>query len=272
MDNSLTRAAQPALSAFEAAIQSASALIVTYSFTFIGAILVLILGVLVARQLERWARSGLSRISGFDRTIIGFLSLAVKYAVMVLVIVTVLAQFGVQTTSIIAALGAAGLAIGLALQGTLQNIAAGLMLLILRPIRVGEYIEAGDVKGCVTVIGLFNSEFLTPDGLFASVPNSQLFTRTIVNFDRNGTRRFDLDLKVSDATDVAALRKQWLALARSDKRVLRDPEPAVFLKMSGDATLATLRIWVKSQDYLSVTASLIESTRMKLEKATLAAA
>jgi small conductance mechanosensitive channel len=269
MDTDLSKAAQPAVNAFEAGIDAASTLIVSYAFSIAGAVLLLIVGVMAAGFLERWSRAGLSRVKGLDETITGFLSLAVKYGIMVLLIVAVLAQFGVQTTSIIAALGAAGLAIGLALQGTLQNIAAGLMMLILRPIRVGEHIEAGDVKGTVTEIGLFTTEFKTPDGLFAVVPNSQLFTRTIVNFDRNGTRRFELEVPVAHAAGIAATRENLLTLAGSDSRILSKPEPIVYLKAPGqEAVTLALRIWVKSRDHFAVATALTEAAQSRLEGST----
>ncbi len=145
----------------EAAIDQAAALAVTYSFSVVGAVILLIAGWIVAGLVERWVAAGLGRIRGFDVTLTRFLSKTARYGILIMVGVTVLAQFGVQTASILAALGAAGLAIGLALQGTLQNIAAGIMLLVLKPFRVGEYVAAGNIAGTVQDIGLFATELKT---------------------------------------------------------------------------------------------------------------
>ena len=140
------------------ALDQASALAVQYGFSLLGAIILLIGGWLLAGVISRSAYRVISRIRGIDETLASFFQNVLHYSLLILVFITVLGQFGVQTASIIAALGAAGLAIGLALQGTLQNIAAGIMLLILRPFRVGEYIETTNVKGYIKEIGLFATE------------------------------------------------------------------------------------------------------------------
>src|SRR5262245_27903791 len=144
--------------ASRAAVSTLTALAVQYSFSIVGAIILLVVGWIASRYLHRWALFGMQQIRGFDVTLAQFLANILRYAVIVRVVVTVLGQFGVQTASIIAAMGAAGLAIGLALQGTLQNIAAGIMLLVLRPFRVGESIETKDVNGTVQEVGLFATE------------------------------------------------------------------------------------------------------------------
>src|SRR5690606_7917132 len=131
------------ITAADAAWNAASTFAVNYAFSILGAIILIIAGYIVAGVAERWTYSGLSRFRGFDETLRRFFSKIARYSVLIVVGVTVLAQFGVQTASIIAALGAAGLAIGLALQGTLQNVAAGVMLLVLKPFRAGEYVDVG---------------------------------------------------------------------------------------------------------------------------------
>ena len=171
-----------AISALETGAAALSALAVQYAFSVIGAVFILIAGYIVAGVIERWIYTGLGSWRGFDETLRKFLSKTARYAVLALVLVTVLAQFGVQTASIIAALGAAGLAIGLALQGTLQNVAAGIMLLVLRPFKVGEFVEAGSTAGVVQEIGLFATEFKTVDGLFVLAPNSDLWSQPVKNY------------------------------------------------------------------------------------------
>src|SRR6185312_13476933 len=180
--------------AAQSAIQVASGLAVAYTFSILGAIVLLVIGYVIAGLAERSLRAGLGKVRGFDETLQLFFSKILRYGILILVGITVLAQFGVQTASIIAALGAVGLAIGLALQGTLQNIAAGIMLLALRPFRVGEYITVGSLAGTVLEIGLFSTVLRTWDGLYVMAPNSQLWNQPVRNFTRNGVRRTDVTL------------------------------------------------------------------------------
>ena len=181
-----------ALLSIETGIAQLSTLIVSYSFSVLGAIILLVVGYIIAGVAERSIRSGLGHVRGFDATLRQFFSKLVRYAILVLVVIMVLGQFGVQTASIIAAVGAIGLAIGLAMQGTLQNIAAGIMLLALRPLRVGEYVEAGSVAGTVEDIGLFATRLRQVDGIYLLAPNSTLWNQPVRNFTRNKTRRNDI--------------------------------------------------------------------------------
>src|SRR6266481_5717203 len=157
---------QNTLLTVQAGLAQLSTLIVSYSFSAIGAVILLVVGYIIAGLAERSIFVGLSHIHGFDATLRHFFSKIVRYAILILVVIMVLGQFGVQTASIIAAVGAIGLAIGLALQGTLQNIAAGIMLLALRPLRIGEYVEVGSVSGIIEEIGLFATRLRTVDGIY----------------------------------------------------------------------------------------------------------
>lgn len=227
-----------------------TALVAEYAFSVLGAIFILIFGWILAKVLERWTSRGLSAFRHMDPTLSRFLSKTVRYVVLALVFTTVLSQFGVQTTSIIAALGAAGLAIGLALQGTLQNVAAGIMLLVLRPIRVGELVEFGSIMGTVEEIGLFTTELKTLDGLFVSVPNGEIWNQPITNYHRNGQRRGDLNIGIgySDNADeaIAILR----GIIERDDRVLSDPEPYYYIQALGDNAVAVeARYWTLTPDY-----------------------
>lgn len=227
-----------------------SALVAEYSLSVLGAIALLIIGYIVANVAERWSYRALGEISAFDETLRRFMSKIARYGVLVFVLVTVLAQFGVQTTSIIAALGAAGLAIGLALQGTLQNVAAGIMLLVLRPFRVGEFIDAGDVSGTVEEIGVFATQLTTFDGVFMLVPNSQLLNTAVINYTRRATRMFGLEIGIGYDDDIALAEKLMIELARKDERVLDDPAPFTFVSSLGDsAVLVTMRYWTSTADY-----------------------
>ena len=250
----------------QTSLQQVGGIVVPWALSAAGAIAVLIIGFIVAGLLSRWTRKALERIHPTDETLARFLSKLVRYAVMLLVLVTVLAQFGVQTTSIIAALGAAGLAIGLALQGTLANIASGIMLLVLRPFQVGEFVVAGSVSGTVQEIGLFVTELKQPDGLFVMAPNSALWSSSIVNYSRNPTRRFDLTIGIGYDDDMGRARQELLALAKQDGRILIDPAPVAFVASLDDSAVSiTLRVWSQKADYLAMTWDLTELAKQRFD-------
>ncbi len=250
--------------ATRAALAQASALAVQYSFSVIGAVLLLLVGWIIARLLHNWALAGLSRIRGIDETLARFFANVLRYAVLILVFVTALGQFGVQTASVIAALGAAGIAIGLALQGTLQNIAAGIMLLVLRPFRVGESIETSSVSGTVVEIGLFATELKTADGLYRLAPNSTLWNTPVTNFSRERFRRHDLAVVIGNDEDVDAASDHLLELAAQDERIENTPKPSVFVSDIGAASCTiTLRYWVKTTDWWATTRDMLKAAKRR---------
>ncbi|TYR32775.1 mechanosensitive ion channel [Mesorhizobium microcysteis] len=252
----------------QAAIQQASQLAVTYSFSFIGAIILLVAGYIVSNVVERSIYAGLGRFRGFDETLRKFFSKVARYALLVLVGVTVLAQFGVQTASIIAALGAVGLAIGLALQGTLQNIAAGIMLLALRPFRVGEYIDTGNVAGTIQEIGLFATELKTYDGIYVLSPNSQLWNTPVKNFSRNTMRMVEFVVGIAYEDDIDLAQKTIRDLIASDERVLADPAPAVFVDSLADSSVnLKVRFWTATSNWWGSKLELTKATKLAIEAA-----
>jgi len=187
--------------------------------------------------------------------------------ILILVMVAVLAQFGVQTTSIIAVLGAAGLAVGLALQGTLANIAAGVLLLFLRPFKIGEYIDAGGVAGTVREIGLFATEFESYDGIFVMVPNSQLASAAITNYSRLPTRRLDLVIGISYGDNMNQAMTVLNDLLVHDDRILKEPAHQVMVKELADSSVnLNLRCWTKRQDYWSLLFDLTKQAKERLDK------
>lgn len=231
-----------------------------------AAIAILVVGWLVAGWAQGWTRRALDRARQIDGTVKPFIASTVRYTILVFVVIAVLARFGVQTASIIAALGTIGLAIGLALQGTLSNIAAGLMLLFLRPFRTGDYIDADGIGGTVVEIGLFATELKTPDGVYMHVPNGTLLNRTIKNFARNPTRRIDIKVGISYGDDV----EKGLAIASSvldsDSRVLRDPAPETMVLALGDSSVdINLRCWVNASDYWGVFFSINKTIKQRLD-------
>jgi small conductance mechanosensitive channel len=236
--------------ASRAAASTLTALAVQYSLSVIGAVVLLVAGWLASRFLHRWALAGMQRVRGFDVTLAHFLANVVRYAVLILVLVMVLGQFGVQTASIIAAMGAAGLAIGLALQGTLQNIAAGIMLLVLRPFRVGEAIETKDLSGTIVEIGLFATEVKTFDGLLVTAPNSLLWNTPVKNFSRFLTRRADVIVVLPVTADVRQAEATLYSLASEDGRVRSDPAPIVIVSdVTPDTVKLTLMAWFDSANF-----------------------
>lgn len=230
--------------------QALIALVVAYSFSALGAILILVIGWLIAGLAERWSYTAMSAFGHVDETVKRFLSKSLRYGVLILVAITVLSQFGVQTTSIIAALGAAGLAVGLALQGTLQNIAAGLMLLFLRPFRVGEYIETSAIAGTIRDVGLFATELQTKEGIYVLAPNSSLWNTPVKNYTRNNTRRNELTLKIGSDADLEEAQSALRGVLEADPRVVNEPAPAVFVsELTAAGPTLTARYWTATGDF-----------------------
>lgn len=237
--------------------------------SFIGAVLLLVVGWWLASRVEAGLRRLLGKQRHIDATLSGVIASLARYTILILVIVAVLGQLGIQTTSIIAALGAAGLAIGLAMQGTLSNIAAGMMLLWLRPFRVGDYIDTGTVAGTVKEVGLFASELHTWDGIFLFVPNSELWNKKIINYSRLPTRLVDLKFGIAYEDDPQQGQKILLDLANSNPMVLKLPsEPMTFVDSLGsDAVVLRLRCWVANADYWTVFRAFTEQGKTALEGA-----
>ena len=240
----------------------------SYALDAVGALVILLVGWWIAGRTQYLVRRALDRVPRIDDTLKPFLSSSVRYFVIVITFVAVLAEFGVQTTSIIAVLGAAGLAIGLALQGTLQNIAAGIMLLVLRPFRVGEYIDAGGVSGTVDAINLFTTDMTTYDGIYRSVPNAELWNRNILNYSRNPTRRLDIPVGIAYEDDVEQALDLLLSHLSQDTRVLPDPEPQVLVTGLGDSSVdLTLRCWTNRTNFWSLRFELNKKVKLWLDAA-----
>jgi small conductance mechanosensitive channel len=234
----------------------------------IGALLLLIAGWWIAGRAESATAALLSRQSHIERTLCGVLASLVRYGILTLFAVAVLGQLGIQTTSIIAALGAVGLAIGLALQGTLSNIAAGMMLLWLRPFRVGDYIDTGAVAGTVKDVGLFACELESFDGVYQLVPNSELWNRRITNFTRRPTRMIDLAFSIGYGDDIATGKDVLLKLATADERTLSAPAPQLYVDQLGPyAVVLRLRVWARTDTYWPLSRDLVEKGKLALEAA-----
>lgn len=244
-----------------------SELAMTFGLDVLGGITILILGWLFSKWAQRAVTKILNKTRKVDVTLKPLIASIVRYTIMIFVFVAVLGQFGVETTSLIAVLGAAGLAIGLALQGTLSNIAAGVMILILRPMKVGEFIDAGGISGTVEEIGLFTSRLRTSDGIFMFVPNSEIWGKSILNYSRNPTRRLNMTVGIGYEDDIDKALKILKGFAK-DKRILKDPAPQVMVTNLGDSAVDTnLRVWCNTSDYWSLKFDLNKDVKKAFDKA-----
>ncbi|HUA62131.1 MAG TPA: mechanosensitive ion channel family protein [Verrucomicrobiae bacterium] len=245
-------------------------LIVSEGINLIAAILILVLGWMLSGAVARWTRAGLDRVPYLDPTLKPMLSSFVRYAILLATLGAVLQRFGVATTSLLAVFGAAGLAIGLALQGTLSNVASGVMLLILRPFHVGEVIGLGDstTKSTVREIGLFRTRVLTRDNIHLSIPNSTIFSATIVNYTREPIRRIDFDVPIDRQNDVAKAEAAIVEALKADPRVLKTPEPVSGVHKIDEYALVLLaRCWVNSADQFRIPYDLKRIVTEKLDAA-----
>lgn len=216
----------------------------------IGGIVILVVGWLLAGVAARWARSGLMRVERVDPTLRNFLVSLLRYAILIFTGLAVLNAFGVQTASLIALFGAAGLAIGLALQGTLSNVAAGTMLLLLRPFKVGDYIDAGAAAGTVVELGLFTTELATFDNVQVIVPNTALWGATLKNYSCYPTRRQDLKLGIGYRDDLEPALEAIRQVLTSDPRVHAEPAPEVLVNELADSSVNLIaRFWCAAADY-----------------------
>ncbi len=218
---------------------------------------------LVGRSVER-----VNRHHTADRTLSDFISALVRYLVIAVGLIAVLQQLGVQATSVLAVLGAASLAIGLALQGTLGNVAAGVMILLLRPYRVGDRVELNGQSGKVTHLDLFNTQVTDYDGKMVYLPNGKVFGETIVNLSQSGRRRIELTVGVDYDDDLdVALRLLTEAAAR-DSRVLADPKPwARVTALADSAVNVTLRCWTSPDDWNNAKFDLLKAIKLTFEDA-----
>lgn len=237
------------------------------SVALTSALAVLLGGRLGARWASHAIRQWLPRAPGVDKNFAPLLSQVARYGITIFAIVTALNLIGVANTTIWAVLGAAGLAIALALQGTLANIAAGIMLIWLRPIAIGEFIQGDGVAGVVVEIGLFGTRLRSTSGLYIFTPNQKLWSSAITNHSREPNRRIDVNVTVPDGVDIPNSRKILLRVATADVRVLVNPPPTVHADgFSAEAVQMQLRAWVATPNYLPVLYALTEEAKLALNR------
>lgn len=248
-------------------LANVSALLSTWGLQVLGAIVLLIIGLMVAKIARASVRRSLERTT-LDKTLIPFLAGMVYYLLVTFVVLAVLRLFGIETTSLVAVLGAAGLAVGLAVQGTLANFASGVMLLIFRPFKVGDYIDAGGTAGTVEDIGLFATKLNSPDNVKIIAANSSIYSSTIKNYSTNDTRRNDLVIGVSYDDDLGTATATIKRALEQDARVLKDPAPTVAVSELGDSSVnIVVRPWCKKEDYWALRFDLTRKLKEDLEAA-----
>ncbi|KQN51246.1 mechanosensitive ion channel protein MscS [Serratia sp. Leaf50] len=240
-------------------------LLVHYAVNIVAAIAILVVGLIVARVVSG-AVSRVMRLRGIDLTVSDFLSALVRYAIIAFTLIAVLGRIGVQTTSVIAVIGAAGLAVGLALQGSLSNFAAGVLLVIFRPFRAGEYVDLGGVAGTVTQVQIFSTTLLTVDNKVIVVPNGKIIAGNIINTSREPTTRTDIIVGVAYDADIALVKKVLGDIANADERMLKDKGVVIRLNEMGASTLNfVVRYWTTNGDSQNVKWDLLEKFKEALD-------
>jgi len=219
----------------------------------VKALIVIILGWIVAGAIAGMVRRRINKTPQIDPTLGNFAASMVKWVILAIVLVAVLGIFGIQATSIVAILGAASLAIGLALQGTLSDLAAGVMLVVFRPYKLGQYVDIGGTSGTVKDLNLFTTELVTPDNVQIIVPNGQAWGSIITDFSAHDTRRVDLVFGIDYGDNADEAMNIILDVAKADSRILSDPEPWVRVTNLGDSSVdLTARLWCNAPDFWDV--------------------
>ncbi len=240
-------------------------LIQSYGLPLIWAAVVFVIGRIVARFISNIVAKMMIK-GKVDETLVKFVKSVTYIALMIFVSLAALGKLGIETTSFAAILAAAGLAIGFALQGTLGNFAAGFMLILFRPFRVGDYVEAGGVAGVIEEIQIFSTKMRSPDNKEITVPNGQIIGGTITNYSAKETRRVDLVIGVSYNDDLKKVRAVLEDILAKDERVLKDPEPTIgVLELADSSVNFVVRPWVKSGDYWPVRFDTQETIKLRFD-------
>ncbi len=242
-------------------------IITGYAMSFVMAILVFLIGKWIAKRITNLLVKVLRKVKGMDETLVKFLENIVYYILMIVVILAALSELGIETTSFMAILGAAGLAIGLALQGSLGNFASGVMIILFKPFKVGDVVNAAGVTGSVQEVTIFNTVMITPDNQKIIVPNSAITGGSITNINANDTRRVDLVVGIGYDDDIKKAKELLNSLVEADKRVLLDKGVTVAVSELADSSVNfVVRAWVNTPDYWGVKFDLTENIKLTFDK------
>ncbi|MBT6329101.1 MAG: mechanosensitive ion channel [Kordiimonadaceae bacterium] len=238
-----------------------------YGLNILFAIIILIIGLTIAGSAQRMVLGLCSKSKKIDHTLGAFFSSLARYVIIIFTILAVLDRFGVETASLIAILGAASLAIGLALQGTLSNVAAGVMLLIFRPFKVGDFIDAAGHAGTIKHLGLFVTEMATGDNVKIIIPNSQIWGSSIKNFSANSTRRVDMVIGIGYDDDIDKAITEIGSVIDGDDRAHKTPEPAMFVGELGASSVdIVVRVWTDAGNYWPLKAALTKNIKHRFDE------
>ena len=248
-------------------IQTAVELGTEYGLKLAIAIAIFIVGKWIAKAVRKFVARMLNRAE-VDQIVVGFIGNIVYFALLTFVIIAALAQLGIQTTSFIAVLGAAGLAVGLALQGSLANFAAGFLMIIFRPFKVGDVIEGGGTVGKVEAMHIFTTTLKTPDNKVIIIPNAKLGNDNIINYSTEPTRRVDLTVGVSYDADLKQVREVLEDIISKDSRVLSDPAHQIAVaELADNSVNFAVRLWAKTEDYWDVFFETNEAVKLRFDEA-----
>lgn len=237
-----------------------------YGLRIVLALVVFLVGKRLASSISHMIAKALA-YRGIDNAVSSFFRQLSYYGMLVVVVVATLGQLGVQTASFVAVIGAAGLAVGLALQGSLSNFAAGVLLILFRPFRSGNYIEAAGTAGVVKEISIFSTTLLTPDNRTITVPNSSILTGNIVNYSLQTERRIDLEIGVSYNCNVDVVKRELLAVAQADERILKDrPMEVGIVSFANSSVNFALRVWAKNSEFGVVRFALMENIKKRFDE------
>jgi len=261
-----SKAAPLSLNSAQEVLNKIYGLLAEYGLRVLGAILIFVIGRWIARLVSGLAGKAM-KATKVDETLVPFLENLAYSAVLVFVVIAALATAGVPTATAVAVVGAAGLAVGLALQGSLANFASGVLLLVFKPFRAGDFVEIGGAKGTVVAVHVFNTMINSPDNVRIIVPNAQVTGGSILNYTVNGTRRVDLVVGVSYNDDLKKARRVFESVLAQDKRILADPAPVVAVSAMADSSVNfVVRPWVKAADYWDVYFDLTEKLKVAVEE------
>lgn len=229
-----------------------SDLFIQYGVNIISAIIILFIGNMIVKAVANSVAKVLES-KQMDKAVVQFIHGLVRYLLFVIVLIAALGRLGVQTASVVAVIGAAGLAIGLALQGSLSNFAAGVLIVAFRPFKSGDYVEVGGVAGSVEAIQIFQTVLKTPDNKMVVVPNSSVIGGPITNYSRHETRRVDMVIGVSYKSDLKKTKQVLRETLEKDPRILKDPDITIGVQTLADSSVNfVVRPWVKTSDYWPV--------------------
>lgn len=238
-----------------------------YTFSLIMALLIFLIGKWITNRIVSVLGKILRKVKGMDETLIRFLENIVYYALIIVVILTALGKLGVETTSFLAILGAAGLAIGLALKDSLGNFASGVMIILFKPFKVGDSVTAGGATGTVKEVGIFSSIFTTPDNQKIIVPNGAITKGSITNINAYDTRRIDLVIGVDYKDDIRKAKEVLTTVINSHEKVLKEkPIGIVVSELAESSVNFTINVWVKTSDFSEVKFYLLENIKLSFDK------